>query len=61
MLIIGKVFEKCIANIIEPYFVFHEKQFGCAKNGIVVAGCYLLLEMLWGRESKVLCYSFDIC
>ena len=61
MLIIGKVFEKCIANIIEPYFVFHENQFGYAKNGIVVAERYLLLEMLWARESKVLCYSFDTC
>ena len=28
-----KVFEKCIANIIEPYFVFRENKFGLVKNG----------------------------
>ena len=33
MLVTGKVSEKYIANIIEPYFVFQENQFGFVKNG----------------------------
>ena len=38
----GKMFEKCIANIIEPYFVFRENQFRLV-NMVVVARFYLFL------------------
>ena len=31
--VIGKMFEKYNANSIEPYFVFHENQWGILKNG----------------------------
>ena len=33
MSVIGKIFEKCTAEIIEPYFNFHENQFGFVENG----------------------------
>ena len=30
---ISKIFEKCTANIIEPYFKFSDNQYGFANNG----------------------------
>ena len=33
MPVIGKNFEKYIAEIIEPYFNFHENWFGFIENG----------------------------
>ena len=33
MPIISKVFEKCIDYVLEPYFVFHDNQFGFVSNG----------------------------
>ena len=32
MSVMVKVYEKCIANVIKPYFIFHENQFGFVKK-----------------------------
>ena len=33
MPVIEKIFKKCLAEIIEPYFNFYENQFGFVENG----------------------------
>ena len=60
MLAIGKVFEKCFANIIEPYFVFHENQFGFVQNGRALFAFRNVVGYFRERRSKVLCCSLDI-
>ena len=49
MPIISKVFEKFIGYVLEPYFVFHDNQFGFVKLSVmeVVAERYLHLKTLW--------------
>ena len=63
MLIINKVFEKCIGYVLEPYFVFHDNQFGFVSNG----GCGRALfafknvvDYFTDRKSKMFCCSLGI-
>ena len=63
MPVIGKVFEKCIANNIELYFAFHENQLGFVKNGGCGRALFALRNVVGyfrERRSKVLCCSLDI-
>ena len=63
MPIISKVFKKCIGYVLEPYFMFHDNQFGFGSNG----GCGRTLlafknvvDYFMDCNSKVFCNSLDI-
>jgi hypothetical protein len=63
MPIIGKIFEKCIGRVIDPYFKSHDNQFGFVEN----TGCNKALFTFRNivnyfneRGSKVYCCSLDI-
>ena len=62
VIIVGKVFDKCIANIIELYLVFHENQFGFLKNGGCGRALFAVVKVVvyFRERSKLLCCSLEI-
>jgi hypothetical protein len=63
MPIISKVFEKCVANILNEYFVFNDNQFGFVRNGGCGKALFAfknIVNYFNERGSKVLCCSLDL-
>ena len=60
---ISKVFEIYIGYVLEPYFVFHDNQFGFVSNGgsgRVLFAFKNEVNYFTDRNSKVFCCSLDI-
>ena len=63
MPIVGKIFEKCMAGIIEPQFTFHDNQFGFVNNGGCGKALFAfknIVNYFGDRGSKVYCCSLDL-
>ena len=60
---ISKVFQKCIGYFSEPYFVFHNNQFGFVSNRGCGRALFVfknVVDYFTDRNSKVFCCSLDI-
>ena len=63
MSVISKIFEKCIANIIEPYFKFSDNQYGYVNNGGCGKALFTFRQVVnYFKDcgSNVFCCSPDI-
>ena len=59
----SKIFEKCIANIIEPYFKFSDSQYGFVNNGGCGKALFIFRHVVnYFRDlgSNVYCCSLEI-
>ena len=63
MLIIAKIFEACVAKIIDNKLVFHENQFGFSRNGGCGRALFAfrnIIEYFRQKNSSVYICSLDL-